>query len=321
MKNLHDKLFNEGLINEEEFKRIDAIASGKIISLYFELRIVLYLGILLFTGSVGYLVYQNMSSIGHIALMLLLFIGIVTGMFLINRNSKPYSNGEVKIESTYFDYLVVLVSLLIISLFTYFQVYFDLIEVLIEWTSGVTAALFLFMAYRYDNKMVLALGLTAFAAVFGLTISPVDWVSGNWLEEVELYILSFFLGSLYLIVGQLLDYRSIKKHFTFTYHNFGWLLFYFGGLAFTLDYSDKLYIAIIFLMLSSAISIFYWKRRTFLFFIYACITAYILFTYSVFSLGMGDDLLIQLGLYYFPITCIGGVILLIKNKSHFSDDQ
>ncbi len=321
MKKLHEELLHEKLINNQSFKKIDAIVSRKIISLYFELRVVLYLGIMLFTGSIGYIVYQNMSNIGHLAMMLLMLLGIGVGAYFIQQKSKPYANEQVKVDAMYFDYLVVLICLLIISLFTYIQVYFELVELLIQWTSIVTAVIFMHAAYRYDNKIVLSLGITAFAAAFGLTISPVDWVNGNWQEGVQLYLISIVVGSILLVISQALDYKQIKKHFTFTYQNFGWLLFYFGGLALVLDGSKNQVIAAVLLLISLSVSIFYWRRRSFLFFIYSSLTAYILVTYLLLSIDLNEDTLFDIAIFYFPITCIAGVILLIKNKSHFSDDQ
>ena len=60
------ELFDEGFINEEQFDRIDLITSGKIVSVFYELRSLLYLGVLLFTTGVGLLIYQNIGDVGHI---------------------------------------------------------------------------------------------------------------------------------------------------------------------------------------------------------------------------------------------------------------
>ena len=316
MSNLHKDLFDDNLIDEKQYQFLDAINKRKVVSLYYELRLLLYLGILLFTGGIGYIVYQNLSSVGHIALMFLLTVCIGIGGYYIHLKSKPYKSSQVNVEHFYFDYVVVLISLLIISLFTYIQVYFDLVELLVKWTSIVTSALFMFIAYRYDNKMILSMGITAFAAAIGLTVTPVNWITGEWLSGVNIYVLSISLGIFLLVIGQMLNQKNIKKHFTFTYHNFGILLTYFGTLALIFDSNQEVLFAFVLLVFSGLVGWYSWKQKTFLFFLYSCICIYISFTYLFFSMGVGEVLWI----WYFPISCILAVVLLVKHKAHFSND-
>ena len=316
MTGLHKELFDQNHIDQNQFQYLDLVQNRKIISVYYELRLTLYLGIMLFTGGIGYIVYQNLSDLLHIVLMALLGVSIAAGGYYIHVKSKPYGRQTVVVEHFYFDYIVVLVSLLIISLFTYVQVYFDLVSVMLQWTSFITSGLFLLMAYRYDNKIVLSMGITALAAAFGLTISPVDWYSGGSFNELHIYILSILMGASLLVIGQVFSVKDIKRHFTFTYHNFGLLLFYFGMLTLTFDSSIEAIMALLLLLISGGIGWYSWKNKFFLFFMYSCITSYISFTYLILELGMDEFLM----LWYFPISCITAVVLLIKHRSHFSND-
>ena len=127
MKNINQQLFQKNLITEKQFDFFEEIRNNERISLYFELRTILYLGIMLFTGGIGYFAYQNMSNIGHILSMLLLTMAIVVGFYFINKFSKPFASSQVIVEHAFFDYILILVSLLIISLLAYIQVYFDLV--------------------------------------------------------------------------------------------------------------------------------------------------------------------------------------------------
>ncbi len=316
MKSLHKELFEEKLIEEKQFYFLESIENRSVLSVYYELRLLLYLGIMLFTSGLGYIVYQNMSEIGHIALMSILVLMIAIGGYYIHSKSKPYTNDQVNVDHFYFDYVLVLISLLIISLFTYIQVYFDLVELLLRWTSFITGALFLSIAYRYDSKITLSMGITALAAAIGLTLSPVNWATGEWLDGTDIYVLSLLFGIVLLIVGQVLSHKNIKKHFTFTYHNFGLLLVYFGALALMFDSSLEISIAISTLLFSGFIGWYSWKEKIFLFFLYSCICGYISFTYLFFHAGVGEVLWI----WYFPASCIAGVVLLVKHKAHFSND-
>ncbi|UXP32500.1 DUF2157 domain-containing protein [Reichenbachiella agarivorans] len=318
MDNLHQKLFEEKLLDEQPFRTLEAIHSKKLVSLYYELRLVLYLGILLFTGGVGYIVYQNVGEIGHYAMMLLLAVAIGVGGYYIRQHARPYFSGEVKVEHIYFDYVLVLVALLIISLFTYVQVYFDLVWLLLKWTSVISGLLFAYMAYRYDSKIVLSLSITAWAAVFGLSVSPVDWVNGEWVDTISIYTLALYFGLFLLVLGIVMEKMDIKKHFIFTYHNFALLLIYFAGLAMMFDWFESAWVAFVLLVFTVLVAWRSWNQRVFLFFLYSCFVGYIALSFLIFTAG---EEIWEFGFFYFPASCIAGVILLVKNRTHFSDDN
>lgn len=320
MDNINDELFQRNLISDNQFVFLESIRTNKIISVNFELRLILYLGILLFTGGVGYFAYENMSSIGHLSIMILLCISIIVGFYFIKKRAKPYSNFEVTISHLYFDYILILVSLLIITLFTYVQVYFDLVELLINSTSFISAALFFYMAYRYDNRALLSMAITVLSAAVGLTISPVSWVKSFELSSHSFYGVSIFFGSILILIGYLSYTKEIKKHFRFTYQNFGLLLFFFGCISAIFDSNFELLFALFSLVSSIFVSYFAWIKKEFLFFFYANITAYIAITFLMFSAVGFTNGATALYVYYFPMTCIGYIVFLFNKKSHFSND-
>lgn len=318
MKNTNDELKNKNLIDESQYEFLEAIRTDKIISVFYEMRGMLYLGILLFTSGLGYIAYNNIGSIGHIIAMLLLVVAIGLGFRFVKKWALPYANSAVDTTHSYFDYLVLLTGLLIIALFTYFQVYFNLVEQLLNWSSFLAAIVFIFMAYRYDNKALLSMAITALAAAVGLSISPVNWVQGQWNDVSNLMYTSILFGILLIAIGQVSDYKKIKAHFRFTYQNFGFLIF-FGG-AITAVFSSSYTWFFVFLVLISAAILLYisWIFKEFLFFIYASIAGYVALTYLLFESMNEENFTIMI--YYFPLSCIAYVTLLLKNKSHFAID-
>jgi len=320
MENIYKELFQRNLISDGQHRFLEAIRTDQIVSIYTELRVVLYLGILLFTGGVGYFSLQNMGENGHLLSMFSLAIAIGLGFYFIGKFAKPYSNQEINISLVYFDYLLILVALLVLSLFTYVQVYFDLVELLIHWTSFISAVLLVFMAYRYDNRALLSMGIAALAAAVGITISPVDWTKGNWQITTDLYLTTLLLGVLLLVVEHSMYQKGIKKHFRFTYQNFGLLLFYLGGVASIFDGDHEQMYAALLLLVGGGLTYYTWEKKEFLFFLYSSLAAYIAFTYLFFRLieMMGFDMIFMI--YYFPCTCLGYIVFLISKKSHFSHD-
>ena len=77
-----------------------------------------------------------------------------------------------------------------------------------------TAVLFFFLAYRFDNRFVLSLGLSSLAGWFGLTIS-------RWPEQQDAVYRGYAL--LYCLVvgvgGAVLKRIDLKPHFLGTYLN------------------------------------------------------------------------------------------------------
>jgi len=320
MNNIYKELFQNDHIDKKQYELLDAIRTSKLISLYYELRLALYLGIMLFTGGVGYFAYQNIGEIGHLISMVFIGVVIIAGFYFIQKIAKPYDNLEVTVPKPYFDYLLLLVSLLIISLLAYIQVYFDLVELLVNWSSFISTAIFMFMAYRYDNRALLAMGITTLAAAVGISVSPIDWAKGEWLSSTNLYVIGLFLGAFLVVAGQLSQHKNIKAHFRFTYQNFGLLLYYIGCLSALFDSNVPYFYMFLLLVSAGALSYYTWNTKEFLFFLYSNISFYIAFTYLVFSIlenFRGAEILL---IYYFPVTCISYIVILITKKSHFSND-
>ena len=62
IKELREKAF----ISQDQYNFLESVFSGKVISLYYELRILLYLGVMLFATGCGILIYKNIGELGHI---------------------------------------------------------------------------------------------------------------------------------------------------------------------------------------------------------------------------------------------------------------
>jgi hypothetical protein len=90
-----DKLLKEGTLGEASSQKIKSVYSGRLFSVGFELRTLLYSGILLLSTGLGVLVYKNIDSIGHLAIIL--FIAAISSACIGYSYMKrlPYSNEKV----------------------------------------------------------------------------------------------------------------------------------------------------------------------------------------------------------------------------------
>lgn len=319
MINIAKKLFDVGVINEQQFSFLELVRTKQIVSLYYDLRLILYLGIILFTSGFGYFVYQNIGSAGHILAMFFLASSIAVGFYYIFKFSKPYSNSLVLVELNFFDYVLLLVALLIITLLSYIQIYFELVELLLRWSSLLSTSIFLFMAYRYDNRAILTMGIIALAATLGLSVSPIDWIEGELSSISNLYYSSIILGISLIVIAQVSVIRNVKAHFKSTYHHIGLLLYYSGMVAALPD--NQFIIGILLILSASILSYQAWHKKEFLFFLYSNIAIYIAFTFLLITiLTESDSMNFILLIYYFPFTLIAYTIFLVLNKSHFKHD-
>lgn len=321
MKSIYKKLFDKDLIEQEQFKVLEAIETNKIISIFYELRLMLYVGIILLSTGIGYFAYQNMGRFGHFSCMLLLVAGIIACFLYVTKYALPYSNAEITVTHPFYDYILILASLLIIGLFSYIQVYLGLVHLLLNWSTFISAVILLFMAYRYDNRGLLSMGVTALSATFGIVISPVDWTKGEWLPALDLYNTGIILGISLVLIGQLSLMKQIKSHFRFTYQNVGLLMFFMACIAAIFDSKYPVLYAFLLLLSSGAVIYYSWKFKEFLFFLYSSISGYITLTYLFIELidSIETDAFILL-LYYFPFSCAAYIIFLVKKKNHFVNE-
>ncbi len=318
IKNLPEELLNKGLITQDQFERIEPIVSGKIFSVFYELRTLLYLGVMLFMAGAGILIYKNIGELGHIAAIIALTIVIIICFWYVYKKSQPYSHDSVKQLTPFFDYILLLGSLLFVTIQGYLQFQYGILDDNLSTSTIVTALLFFYLAYRYDHVGILSLAITSFISFWGISVSPVKWYSGSFFSQSHLHITAIVLGVVLSLTGILLHRKEIKKHFTFTYLNFGLLLFLSASIA-GLFIDEHIYGIYLLLIYLGCVFSYFGARisQSFLFLLYAFIAAYIGTTYFLavtLQIFRGDGIL---WFFYSILSCGGFVFFIIKFKNFF----
>src|ERR1051326_6663504 len=111
------QLYDDNLISEAQFSAINNYENSKPLSVHWELRTILYIGILLFTSGIGILIYLNIDTIGHQAVLAMIAAACAGCFYYGYKHRMPYSNSQVKHSSPLFDY-VVLLGCLLFGIFT-----------------------------------------------------------------------------------------------------------------------------------------------------------------------------------------------------------
>ena len=117
MDHLYENLHTDGLISDESFEKIKQ--KQDLFSVHWEVKTLLYLGVLLLTTGLGILIYENIDTIGHKVVLALIAL-ICTGCFVYCfKTTLPFSSGKVKSPNTSFDYILLLGS---ISFLTFIKI-------------------------------------------------------------------------------------------------------------------------------------------------------------------------------------------------------
>ncbi len=309
------KLLDQGFISEDQYSKIHLISSGKIVSVFYELRSLLYLGVLLFTSGAGILIYKNIGEFGHVISIIVLILLTIACFWYVYKKAPAYSNSSVISPTPYFDYIVLLGALLFISVQGYLQFQFGIFDENLGLSTLVTSAFFFYVAYRFDHAGILSLAITALASFWSISISPQKWYSGNFLSSSNLHNTAIVFSTVVAVVSLGLDKKAIKTHFTFTYLNFCSLIFFIGAIAGL--FIGNLWGVYLLLIYSGCVFTFYvarWKK-SFLFLIYAFISAYIGTTYLLARTVLSEA--IELWFLYSIVSCGGFIYFIVSFKNYF----
>ena len=308
------ELLEKGFITQEQFQKIEPVVSGKIVSVFYELRTILYLGVMLFTTGAGILIYQNIGSIGHIISIVALTIFMLACFWYVFTYESGYSHGPIQSPTSYYDYVLLLGCLLFISIQGYLQFQYGALNDNLGWSTLITAILFFYLAYRFDQVGILSLAITALASFWSISVSPQKWYSGEFFSGSNLHntaiIFSIVVGS----IAFFLDNREIKKHFTFTYLNFCMLIFFVGAVAGMFYPYWFMYVSLIYGGCAFAFYMARW-RRSFLFLLYAFLAGYIATTYLLSRTIFEREPM--LWLYYSLLSCGGFAYFIVRYKTFF----
>ncbi len=304
-----DELATRGLISEKQYSEILEWFSKKPFSLHWELRTLLYAGVLLLASGLGIIIYDNIESIGHTVIILLIAVACAGCFYYCFRNRKPWTHERVIYETPWFDYVLLLGCMLFLALEGYLQFQYKIFGTHYGLASLVPAMLFFFLAFYFDHLGVLSMAITALASFAGFTVSP-SFLLGSGFLENALVFTGLSLAVFLIGAGYILKDKNIKKHFTFTWYNFGFNIIFICLLAalFTFDYPVIyfcLHIAGVVILMRYALA-----EKSFYFLLLSVIYGYIAITWAVFQLNLEETI----GLYYFVFSCIGVIWFFLNYK-------
>jgi len=311
-----------GLLPPAQAAAIAAAEQARPFSLHYELRALLYLGITLLAGGLGVLIYQNIDSIGH-GVIITVIAALTTACFsYAARHRPPFTWGLAPKTSVGADYLLLLGCLLFVVLEGYLQYQYSIFGSRYGLATAVPALVFIPLAYWFDHRGVLAMGITALASWVGLTVAPLAVLTENdfWNEQIQRA--AFGLGLVLMAAGFYAEHRNRKAHFAFTYLLLGSNLALASLTTTTLCASfDEQHLTVFGSALLTVIlcaGLFWYARRTqsYWFLVLAAGYAYVAAGCIMAQLIMAlpDDIIVGVLLIVFPLSALAVVLFFVNLK-------
>ncbi len=313
--NLFKKLHQEGLVGEESFEKITQEYEYPLVSVHWDINTLLAIGVLLLNAGLGILIYKNIDTIGHQAILSLIAIISIACFTYCERKKPPFSRFKVKAPSPVFDYILLLGTLTMLSFTAYLQYQYQVFGTHYGLATFLPMMALFFIAYYFDHLGILNMAIVNLAVWMGVSITPKQLLMmGNYNSETLIYtylVLGFFL----LFLAFLTEYYEYKPHFKFSYQHYGIHVSFVALLA---AYFNRYEIQSSFLWLITAIILAFLlyinalQNKSFYFSLLALLYGYFAtncLAYRLFSY-VGNGLGVELMFWFVPLSAIGFIYLL-----------
>ena len=310
MREALDDLEGAGILNGEQAAVLRRIYGRELFSVHWELRLLLYAGILILTTGLGLLVAKHFASIGHVALLAAIALGCAGCFAFCLRRGGGFSAERVPAPDAAYDYVLFLGCLLLGT----FQGYLELrYQVLAQHWSGWllgSGLLYLLCAHYFDNRLVLSLALSTLGAWLGVKTSLLG--AGRWDGALRGNALVF--GTLVVAAGAAQVRLGWKRHFLPVHLHLGvniLLAALVSGVGSRVD--GPAYLAGL-LLVGIGSALYAQRARRFAFLLYAVLYGYLGVTIFVLERGRWD---VEGTLLYFLITAAALVSALVAFHRRF----
>jgi len=298
----------QGKISPEQHAHLSALSRREPLSVFLELNVLLYAGVLAFVAGLGWTVATWSRQLGDVVVLAVLSALLVTSFWYCFSLAPEWSPAETPAPSPIFDYVLYLGSLIWSLELSYIETRFHVLSGQWDIYLLATAVLFFFLAYGFDNRFVLSLGLSSLAGWFGLTIS-------HWPTHQDATYRQYALGYCLLVgvVGALLKRRGLKPHFFGTYLNIVANILFWALLSGVFEQEGYGLWFLALLIACSASLAWGLTRRQFAFVAYAAVYGYVGVS-SMFLRSVTDNTTL---LSYFVVSGVAMLVLLVQIGRRF----
>lgn len=314
---IFEQLHADGHLCDASLLKIKLSQPAKLLSVHWELKTILYLGVLLFSGGLGILVYKNIDTIGHQVILFLIAAICIGCFFYCYKKKLPYTTTKVLSPNSFFDYVLLLGCLTLITFIGYLQYQYNVFGNRYGLATCIPMLVLFFTAYYFDHLGVLTMAITTLAAWAGLAVTPLSILKNNDFNDGTIILTGFLLGAILIAAGYFSQWKRIKSHFEFTYSNFGAHLLFISVLA-AIFHFDSIYL-LFFVLLVAAGYLFYRKaikEKSFYFLLILTSYLYVGLGYCIVRIIFVNGEMGIAGVYltcmYFILSAVALILFLIK---------
>lgn len=322
---LTQELFEKNLITENQFQEVKEYRNLNIFSLNVELKLLLSIAVLMFTTGIGILIYDNIDSIGHIALLAILFAVICGCFYYCFKNSKGFQKTETTSESPFLEYIVLTANVLTCIFIGYLQFKYEAFGTHYGLATLVPTIVSFGCAYYFDNKSVLTIAVTGLAAYVGLSVTPQDIFNNNnnFYANQSLSYSAVFLSVL-LVLWTTYSYKiNLKTHFALVYLTFALHIISVACISNMVGYELTW---LLFTLILAGSSVYFYKasyqQKSISLYVFMIIYAFIGLNILLFRIFDHIDLddFWELLILILPIYAIGSIVMFIRLIKKFNKE-
>src|SRR5947199_10576566 len=102
------RLVEAGALPPAVAPRLLRVARGELLSVHWELRALLYLGVLLVSGGVGLLVKENLDRLGRVAIAVVIGLAAAAALAWLFRVARPFPWRDLPSPTLAVDYMLLM---------------------------------------------------------------------------------------------------------------------------------------------------------------------------------------------------------------------
>lgn len=319
---LLQKLYQKEFLDDNNLQEIAEYQKKGIFSLRSELLLVIYFSVILFTSGIGVIIYNNIDTIGHLAIIIANFIFMLVCFYFSFKKAKGYANDQVLFDNPLYDYLVLTGSLLACTFLGYINFQYEVFDESYAYVSLISAILCFFVAYYFDNRIVLSVAITSLATFIGITITPERFFQNEVYSSLELTYSGLVLGIILLLWMEYTLKNKIKAHFHFVFATFSLHLL---GVCILSGLLSEHWLVFIPLLIAFTYYFFTFSYRVMATSIFAFMLLYSYFSVNVIGGELlsllNIDVFYQLLIMISPFYVIGSIYLFIRLVKQFNSKK
>lgn len=314
---IYEQLHAEGLISDSSFEQINERRLHPLFSIHWEIKTILYLGIMLLTGGIGVLVYKNIDTVGH-QIILLFIAAVCTGcMWYCFKHKKPFSPAKVQTPNTFFDYILLLGTITMVTFVGYMQYQYNIFGSNYGMATFIPMLALFYIAYNFDHIGILNMAIANLGVWMGVSATPRQLLAIGTFNSQSIVYTYLTFGFLLLAFAWLSQKFIFKTHFKFSYQHYGIHVTMISLLAgYFYHYDDGTSILWLLGLLVVAAAIYHdaYQQKAFYFILLCILYSYFavscLITRALLAIDHGDGIFFLF--IYFIASAVGLILLLIN---------